>query len=84
MIIVNTENKQKLCVLVFLCSIINKKMHKKEKNSVVIAKKVVSSQRYSYITHIMEPEAKRLAVLEDALDNRLDICSSEGPLKVFP
>ena len=41
-------------------------MHKKEKNSVVIAKKVVSSQRYSYITHIMEPEAKRLAVLEDA------------------
>ena len=59
-------------------------MHKKEKNSVVIAKKVVSSQRYSYITHIMEPEAKRLAVLEDALDNRLDICSSEGPLKVFP
>ena len=54
------------------------KMHKKAKNSAVIAKNVVSSQRFSYITHVMETESVRLKVLEDALDKRLDICSSEG------
>ena len=60
------------------------KMHKKAKNSAVIAKNVVSSQRFSYITHVMETESVRLKVLEDALDKRLDICSSEGSLTVFP
>ena len=59
-------------------------MHKKEKNSVVIAKKVVTSQRFSYITHVMEQESVRLAVLQDALERRLDVCSSEGYLNVFP
>lgn len=59
-------------------------MQKKAKNSVVIAKKVVSSQRFSYITHVMEQESVRLAVLQDALERRLDVCSSEGYLNVFP
>ena len=59
-------------------------MHKKAKNSVVIAKKVVTSQRFSYITHVMEQESVRLAVLQDALERRLDVCSSEGYLNVFP
>ena len=59
-------------------------MQKKAKNSVVIAKNVVSSQRFSYITHVMEQESVRLAVLQDALERRLDVCSSEGYLNVFP
>ena len=59
-------------------------MQKKAKNSVVIAKKVVTSQRFSYITHVMEQESVRLAVLQDALERRLDVCSSEGYLNVFP
>lgn len=59
-------------------------MQKKTKNSVVIAKKVVTSQRFSYITHVMEQESVRLAVLQDALERRLDVCSSEGYLNVFP
>ena len=59
-------------------------MQKKAKNSVVIAKKVVTSQRCSYITHVMEQESVRLAVLQDALERRLDVCSSEGYLNVFP
>ena len=67
-----------------LCLLINKKMQKNEKNSVVIAKNVVSSQRFSYITHVMEQETTRLATLDDALGHRLDICSSEGSLTVFP
>ena len=59
-------------------------MQKKAKKSVVIAKKVVTSQRFSYITHVMEQESVRLAVLQDALERRLDVCSSEGYLNVFP
>ena len=59
-------------------------MQKKAKNSVVIAKNVVTSQRFSYITHVMEQESVRLAVLQDALERRLDVCSSEGYLNVFP
>ena len=59
-------------------------MPKKAKNSVVIAKNVVSSQRFSYITHVMEQESVRLSVLQDALERRLDVCSSEGYLNVFP
>ena len=59
-------------------------MQKKAKNSVVIAKNVVTSQRFSYITHVMELESVRLAVLQDALERRLDVCSSEGYLNVFP
>ena len=59
-------------------------MQKKAKNSVVIAKKVVTSQRFSYITHVMEQESVRLSVLQDALERRLDVCSSEGYLNVFP
>ena len=59
-------------------------MQKKAKNSVAIAKKVVTSQRFSYITHVMEQESVRLAVLQDALERRLDVCSSEGYLNVFP
>lgn len=59
-------------------------MQKKAKNSVVIAKKVVTSQRFSYITHVMEQESVRLTVLQDALERRLDVCSSEGYLNVFP
>ena len=59
-------------------------MQKKTKNSVVIAKKVVTSQRFSYITHVMEQESVRLSVLQDALERRLDVCSSEGYLNVFP
>ena len=57
---------------------------KKAKNSVVIAKNVVSSQRFSYITHVMEQDSVRLSVLQDALERRLDVCSSEGYLNVFP
>ena len=59
-------------------------MQKKAKNSVVIAKNVVTSQRFSYITHVMEQESVRLSVLQDALERRLDVCSSEGYLNVFP
>ena len=59
-------------------------MQKKAKNSVVIAKNVVTSQRFSYIPHVMEQESVRLAVLQDALERRLDVCSSEGYLNVFP
>ncbi|MCI6830114.1 MAG: helix-turn-helix domain-containing protein [Prevotella sp.] len=32
----------------------------------------------------MEQESVRLAVLQDALERRLDVCSSEGYLNVFP
>ena len=59
-------------------------MQEKAKKSAVIAKKVVSSQRFSYITHVMEQESVRLSVLQDALERRLDVCSSEGCLNVFP
>ena len=59
-------------------------MQEKAKKSAVIAKKVVSSQRFSYITHVMEQESVRLTVLQDALERRLDVCSSEGCLNVFP